>query len=243
VRPRIGISAYWRVASWGPWTDYPAAMVPQGYVEGVIGAGGVPLLVPPDPVYEEDASDVLDALDGLILVGGEDISPALYGHEPHVETDRPNERRDRAELGLLRGAVARDMPVLGICRGLQMLNVLYGGDLVQHVGEVTELAPHRARLGEFGRHEVAISGGQLRDLLGDHVTDVHSHHHQSLGTIGPGLVTTGTAHDGLVEAVEDPTKDFCVGVLWHPEEEPTTGGAPLFRALVEHARAYRLKQR
>jgi putative glutamine amidotransferase len=213
-------------------------MVPQGYVEGVIGAGGVPLLVPPDPAYADDPADVLDGLHGLILVGGEDISPLTYGAEPHPTTDPPNVRRDRAELGLLRGALDRDMPVLGICRGVQLLNILYGGDLVQHVADVTDPAPHRPQLGEFGRHDVTVSGGQLRELLGDRVERIHSHHHQALGTLGSGLVATGTADDGVVEAIEDPGRDFCVGVLWHPEEEPTAGGAPLFRALVEHARAY-----
>ncbi len=206
MRARIGISAYWRKASWGPWTDYPAAMVPQGYVEGVIAAGGVPLLVPPDPSYEADPGDVLDAMHGLILVGGEDISPLTYGHEPHPETDPPNVRRDRAELGLLRGAIERDMPVLGICRGFQLMNVLYGGDLVQHVADITDPAPHRARLGEFGRHDVTVTGGQLRTVLGERVERIHSHHHQALGTIGTGLVPTGTAEDGVIEAIEDPSK-------------------------------------
>jgi putative glutamine amidotransferase len=235
VTPRIGISAYWRPASWGPWTDHPACLVPQGYVEGVRAAGGVALLIPPDPGFEDDASSILDAVDGLILVGGEDIGSSTYGHDPHPTSDPPNVRRDRAELALLRGAIERDLPVLGICRGFQLLNVLYGGDLVQHVADHTDPAPHRPRLGEFGRHDVVVTGGRLRAIFGDRVESIHSHHHQGLGRVGDGLLVTASAHDGLVEAVEDPTKAFCLGVLWHPEEAPTGTGAPLFAALVAAA--------
>jgi putative glutamine amidotransferase len=239
TRPRIGISAYWRVASWGLWTAMPACMVPQGYVEGIRTANGVPLLIPPDPVPDpDDAAVILDVLDGLIFVGGEDIGPASYGAEPHPETDPPNERRDRAELALLRGALTRDLPVLGICRGFQLLNIVYGGDLVQHVADQVDPAPHRPALGTFGRHDVIVTGGKLHEIYGAHVRQIHSHHHQALGRIGHGLHATGHAPDGLIEAVEDAGKPFCLGVLWHPEEEPATGGAPLFRALVDHARAY-----
>jgi putative glutamine amidotransferase len=240
VRPRIGISAYWRGASWGPWTDMPACMVPQGYVEGVHAAGGVALLLPPDPDHaSDDAASVLEILDGLILVGGEDIGPANYGAEPHASTDPANVRRDRAELALTRGAIARDLPVLGVCRGFQLLNIAYGGDLQQHVGDVTDGAPHRPRLGEFGRHDVDISGGQLREILGDRAAEIHSHHHQGIDRVGDGLVVTATAPDGLVEGIEDPSKAFCLGVLWHPEEDPLGAGLPLFTALIEQARAYR----
>jgi putative glutamine amidotransferase len=239
VRPRIGISAYWREASWGPWTAMPACMVPQGYVEGVLAAGGLPLLVPPDPTFADDAGDVIDVLDGLILVGGEDIGPAHYGADAHPETDAPNMRRDTAELALARAAIAADLPVLGICRGFQLLNIAYGGDLVQHVADITDPAPHRPRLGEFGRHGVSVTGGRLREILGDEATDIHSHHHQSLGRVGDGLVVTATAPDGLIEGIEDPARSFCVGVLWHPEEDPRGAGAPLFRALVDEARAHR----
>jgi len=210
-------------------------MVPQGYVEGISAAGGSPLLVPPDPAYAADPSPVLDAIDGLVLVGGEDIGPELYGAERRAETDPANERRDATERALLEGAVARDLPVLGICRGVQMLNIVYGGDLIQHLADVTDLEPHRERLGAFGRHEVAVTGGHLRELVGEAVRDVHSHHHQGLGRIGQGLQITATAPDGQPEALEDPSQTFCVGVLWHPEEAPFGDGRPLFVALVEAA--------
>lgn len=240
MRPRIGISAYWRAASWGPWTDMPACMVPQGYVEGVHAAGGVALLLPPDPDHAgDDAASVLEVLDGLVLVGGEDIGPANYDSEPHPSTDPANVRRDQSELALARGAIARDMPVLGVCRGFQLLNIVYGGDLEQHVGDVTDPAPHRPRLGQFGRHDVEITGGHLREILGARAGEIHSHHHQGIGRLGDGLVATAVAPDGLVEGVEDPAKAFCLGVLWHPEEDPRGAGLPLFRALVEQARAYR----
>ena len=182
MRPRIGISAYWRAASWGPWTDMPACMVPQGYVEGVHAAGGVALLLPPDPDHAgDDAASVLEVLDGLVLVGGEDIGPANYDSEPHPSTDPANVRRDQSELALARGAIARDMPVLGVCRGFQLLNIVYGGDLEQHVGDVTDPAPHRPRLGQFGRHDVEITGGHLREILGARAGEIHSHHHQGIG--------------------------------------------------------------
>ena len=240
TRPRIGISAYWRGASWGPWTEMPACMVPQGYVEGVIAAGGLPLLIPPDPAYADDgAAEILDVLDGLILVGGEDIGSTNYGHEPHVTSDPPNVRRDTAELALARAAIARDMPVLGICRGFQVLNIAFGGDLDQHVGDSVDGAAHRPQLGTFGRHDVEIRGGKLRDILGDRATEMHSHHHQGLGRVGDGLVVTAVAPDGLVEGIEDPSRAFCLGVLWHPEEDPHGAGLPLFQALVEQARSYR----
>lgn len=240
VRPLIAISAYWRAASFGPWRDLPAALVPQGYVVGVQEAGGIALLVPPDEAVAADASPVLDRVDGLVLVGGDDIDPGQYGAESHPLTDPPNVRRDASELGLLRGAIERGMPVLGVCRGVQLLNVAYGGDLVQHLDDDYELAPHRPELGTFGRHPVAVDGGQLRDLVGDRVDAVHSHHHQGLGRVGEGLVVTARAEDGTVEALEDPALPFCVGVLWHPEEDPIGAGAPLFRGLVDRARAYAL---
>jgi putative glutamine amidotransferase len=237
MRPRIGISAYWRPASFGPWIDMLACMVPAGYADGVSAAGGVPLLIPPDPHIADDAEQVLRAVDGLVLVGGDDIDPSLYGVAPGPTTDPPNVRRDRAELALLRGALRRNMPVLGICRGAQLLNVAYGGDLVQEIGDMVDRAPHRPRLGAFGRHDVDVRGGLLQDLVGDRVAAVHSHHHQGLGRIGGGLVVTAVALDGTAEALEDPEKGFCLGVLWHPEEDPGGVGRRLFEALVQHARA------
>ncbi|HEY1367468.1 MAG TPA: gamma-glutamyl-gamma-aminobutyrate hydrolase family protein [Gaiellaceae bacterium] len=231
--PSIGICAYWRSVDFGAWTGYPVTLAPQGYVEGVRRAGGVPLLVPPIPELGDDPELALDRLDGLLLTGGEDVDPSVYGAEPHPATGPINEARDRAELALLRAALARDLPVLAVCRGMQLLNVAYGGDLVQHLEE----GPHQPEPGRWGRHPVQASAGRLLELAGAEPQSVPSYHHQALGRLGEGLVATAEAPDGLVEAVEDPSRGFCLGVMWHPDED-VAGGLHLFRGLVEAARAY-----
>ena len=237
-RPLIGITAYWRSVDFGHWRDFPVSLVPQGYVDGVAAAGGLPVLVPPLPEVAEEPALALDRLDGLVLVGGEDLDPATYGAETHPATGAANELRDRAELALLREALVRELPVLGICRGAQLLNVAYGGDLVQDLTELVDVESHLPRPGEWGRHAVRVTGGRLRELAGDEFPVVSSHHHQSFGRIGDGLVVTGEAPDGVAEALEDPARRFALGVLWHPEEHARDGGAPLFRGLVEAAREY-----
>jgi putative glutamine amidotransferase len=237
-RPLIGISAYWRSVDFGPWRGYPVTLAPQGYVEGVREAGGLPFLVPPIPELVGEPGLALDRLDGLVLAGGEDVDPAVYGAEPHPATGAPNPERDRAELALLREALARDLPVLGICRGAQLLNVAYGGDLVQDLAEVTDAGAHQPEPGIWGRHPIRATGGWLRELTGEGPAVVSSYHHQSLGRIGDALVVTGEAPDGVVEAIEDPARSFCLGVLWHPDEDALDGGLPLFRGLVDAARAY-----
>jgi putative glutamine amidotransferase len=235
-RPLIGISAYELAADFSHWRDVPSVLVPAGYPASVERAGGWPVVLPPNDL---DPADVLEALDGLVLVGGADINPSVYGHEPHPEALAFSDVRDRAELALLRGALARDMPLLGICRGMQLLNVAAGGDLHQHIPEITpEPMTHRGEPGTWARHEVTVEPGcRLRDMLGDRL-HVVSAHHQAPVTIGEELVVTAAAEDGTVEAIEHPGKRFAVGVLWHPEEDPD-GGAPLFQALVAEARAYR----
>jgi putative glutamine amidotransferase len=229
-RPRIGICAYRTHARWTHW-ELEATVIPQGYVEGVRLAGGVPILLPPTPDGADDPGEVLDGIDGLILTGGPDLDPALYGAELHDGTDEPTlERRvrDAFELALLRCARQRGLPVLGICRGLQLMNVERGGTLVQDLGEVDlDLAPHRPRLGTFGRHRVTTEAGTVTaGVLGASVDDIHSHHHQGIAEL---------AEDGSIEPVEDPAAPFCMAVLWHPEEAAGTSGAPLFRALVQAA--------
>jgi len=235
-RPRIGISTYQRPASFGAWRDVAACLVPRGYVDGVRAAGGVAILLPP---AADAAATYLDAIHGLVLVGGEDIDATRYGAAAHVTADAPNVERDASELALLRGALERDLPYLGICRGFQLLNVAFGGDLEQHLADRLPMEAHRAAVGVFGRHPVVLDGGHAARLLGRDVADVHSHHHQGLGRVGEGLVVTGRAPDGTVEAVEDPARPFCLGVLWHPEEAWSDTGAPLFAGVVEAARAYR----
>ena len=232
ARPLIGITTYVEEASWSHWRA-PAALIPFAYVRAVERAGGRALLVPPD---DDGVEETLDALDGLILSGGNDVDPAAYGAEPHAETGGVRPERDRAELALLEGALARDMPVLAVCRGSQLLNVARGGDLVQHLPEVVGDEKHRETPGVFSAHDVRVDPeSRLGTLVGDRAP-VQSHHHQGFGRVGGGLRETAWADDGTLEAVEDPSKRFALGVLWHPEEEED---AALFAALVAEARTYR----
>jgi putative glutamine amidotransferase len=232
-RPVIGITAYAEPSvRWGAW-DVPAAVVPMAYVRQVEAAGGRALLVPPS---EEGVEETLEVLDGILFSGGSDIDPIEYGDEPHPETNGVRPERDRAELALLTAALERDLPVLAVCRGSQVLNVARGGDLVQHLPDVVGDEKHKHTPGAFADHDVDVNAeSKLGSLLGERAP-VKSHHHQGFGRVGEGLVETAWAEDGTLEAVEDPAKRFAVGVLWHPEEGEDDA---LFRALVDEARAYR----
>jgi gamma-glutamyl-gamma-aminobutyrate hydrolase PuuD len=232
ARPVVGITTYVVPAKWSYW-ELEAALVPADYVRAVERAGGRPLLVPP---AEDGVAETLDAVDGLVFSGGADLDPALYGQEPHPETLGVGEQRDRAELALLEGALARDMPVLAICRGSQVLNVARGGDLVQHLPEVVGDEKHKHTPGTFADHDVSLEEGtRLADILGDRAP-VKSHHHQGFGRVGEGLRVAAHAEDGTIEAVEDPSHRFALGVLWHPEAGEDM---KLFEELVTAARAYR----
>jgi gamma-glutamyl-gamma-aminobutyrate hydrolase PuuD len=232
VRPVIGITSYAQPARWGAW-DLPAALIPLMYVDAVERAGGRPVVIPPS---DDGAGETLDLLDGVVFSGGADVDPASYGAQAHPLTDPPQERRDRGELALLGAALARDVPVLAICRGSQLLNVLRGGDLVQHLPDELGHTDHRETHGVFSDHEVTVGAEtRLGAVLGGSAT-VKSSHHQGLGRLGEGLVEAARATDGTVEALEDPTKRFAVGVLWHPEAGEDQR---LFDALVEEARRYR----
>jgi putative glutamine amidotransferase len=202
-------------------------------VRAVEQAGGRPLVVPP---VEDGVTETLDALHALIFSGGADLDPELYGSEAHAETDLPRRRRDQAELRLLEGALERDMPVLAICRGSQLLNVARGGDLIQHLPEIVGHERHKHEPGTFSDHAVSVaSDSRLNMLVGEH-TPVKSHHHQGFGRIGAGLREVAWAEDGVTEGLEDAAKRFALGVLWHPEEG---GDSALFEGLVEEARQYR----
>ena len=232
MRPLIGITSYAEEIRWGVWTE-DAALVPLAYVRAVEHAGGRPLVVPPSA---DGLEETLDALDGVIFSGGGDLDPELYGAEAHDATDAPRKERDAAELGLLKAALQRDMPVLAICRGSQLLNVARGGDLVQHLPESVGHEQHRHDPGSFSDHDVEVAAdSRLGGLLGDRAP-VKSHHHQGYGRIGSGLREVAWAEDGVVEGLEDGDKRFALGVLWHPEEGEDFA---LFKGLVEEARRYR----
>jgi putative glutamine amidotransferase len=202
-------------------------------VQAVEHAGGRPVLIPPS---EDGVEETLAAVDGLVFSGGSDLDPELYDVEPHEATSGVVPERDRAELVLLEAALARDMPVLAVCRGSQVLNIARGGDLVQHLPDVVGDDKHKHTPGSFADHDVTLEPGtRLAELLGDHAA-VKSHHHQGFGRVGQGLRVAAHAEDGTVEAVEDPSHRFALGVLWHPEAGEDR---KLFEELVGAAAEYR----
>jgi putative glutamine amidotransferase len=226
-RPLIGITSYLEEARWGVWCT-SAALIPTSYIRAVEQAGGRALVIPPN---REGAREVAEALNGLIISGGGDIKPMPGGEHPAIAD--VDELRDDAELALLDQALAREIPVLGICRGMQLLNVFAGGTLVPHVPDRVGHDGHKEDPGAFGSHRVRlISGSSLAALLGDEAS-VPSHHHQAVQRLGAGFVASAFAEDGLTEAIEDPQRSFCVGVQWHPEEGDDNS---LFVELVRRAR-------
>jgi gamma-glutamyl-gamma-aminobutyrate hydrolase PuuD len=232
MRPIIGISTYVQDARWGPW-ELPAALLPYAYVRSVELAGGRPLLVPP---LDEAVDETLGVLDGLVLSGGVDVDPQHYGAARHPETTRTQPERDRAELVLLEAALGRNLPVLAICRGMQLLNVAHGGSLHQHLPDLLGHNGHRETHGIFSEHEVRLRpGSRIAAYLGER-TRVYSSHHQGVEELGQGIEAVGWAEDGPIEAIEDPGRRFALGVLWHPEADEDTR---LFAALVAEARAHR----
>jgi putative glutamine amidotransferase len=234
-RPVIGITTYVEPASWAVWHNVPAALIPHAYVRQVAAAGGLPLLVPPLPegTSEADVKELLSRLDGLILAGGADVEPAQYGAEPHPSVQAPRRDRDGSELSLARASAGTDLPVLGICRGMQVMAVAAGGYLWQHLPDRVGNNSHAPAPGSYGNHEVRIDpGSRLGAILGERV-DVATYHHQGVGE-HPGLNATAWSDDGLLEAFEDNGAAFRLGVQWHPE----VGTDPrLFEALVEAATA------
>jgi putative glutamine amidotransferase len=234
--PVIGISAALEQARWGNW-DTLVLLSPRNYSLAVQRAGAVAVLLSPDEAVAAEPNLVLDRLDGLLLTGGADVNPESYGAEAHPETRPGRIERDRFEIALARAAVARDMPVLGVCRGMQILNVAFGGTLDQHI---PNLQIHRRTPGAFHDHQVALEPGSLAArVAGGERPRVKSHHHQGLATLGDRLEVTGSAvEDGLIEAIEVPGCRFALGVLWHPEEDEDPEGSHPVRALVDAARDY-----
>ncbi len=231
-RPTVGITAATERVSYGPWEEVPAVMSPVRYVRAVQRAGGRAILLPPDPEDARDPSGVLGLIDALLLTGGAgDLDPALYGQERHPKTGPVHEERDAYELALARAVLEGEVPTLGVCRGMQILNLAYGGTIEQHVPDAVGHEEHRHTPGTFADHEVRLEPGSLAALAaGTELTAVKSHHHQGIQEVGEGLRVTGwSTMDNIVEALEDPGRKFVLGVLWHPEEDEKS---QLIKALV-----------
>ncbi|WP_205697592.1 gamma-glutamyl-gamma-aminobutyrate hydrolase family protein [Conexibacter sp. SYSU D00693] len=237
--PVIGLCCPVERASWGLW-EVDAHLLPREYADAVQRAGGLALLLPPDPRALEEPDVWLDLVDGLLVPGGADVDPASYGATPHAQTRGTSPERDAFEEALLRRAIERDLPVLGICRGMQVLNVALGGTLLQHVPDVVGHPDHRRTPGTFegNDHEVVLRPGSLAArAAGEERHRALSHHHQAVDRLGEGLVVTGRAvGDDLVEAVELPGRRFVLGVQWHPEADEASR---LVAALVDEARGRR----
>jgi len=231
----IGVTAATEPARWGVWNQ-PADLAPTGYARSVQRAGGIAVLLPTDPTVTADPGPLLDRIDGLILAGGADVDPASYDAEPAPRTADTRPDRDEFEIALARAALERDLPLLGVCRGFQLVNVAAGGTLEQHLPDVLGHERHRTVPGQFDEHEVELeAGSRIAEICDSRLITVQSHHHQGLDRIADGLVLTGHAvPDGISEAWEIPGRDFALGVQWHPETDEEDSLIP---ALVEAARA------
>jgi putative glutamine amidotransferase len=235
-RPVIGITAYVERASWGHWVDVPGALVPHRYVRHVEDAGGIALVIPPRPDADEaTAREIVGRLDGVVLAGGVDVAPELYADERHASVQASRPDRDATELAIARATAEADLPVLGICRGMQVMAVAAGGGLEQHVPDRVGHHDHSPGRATYGSHPVrTVDGTRLSRTLGDEL-EVPTYHHQSVLT-HPGYEASAWAQDGTLEAMEDPDAAFRIAVQWHPE----VGTDPrLFLALVEAARLAR----
>jgi putative glutamine amidotransferase len=235
-RPLIGVTTYLEQSQTGVW-DVPASFLPKVYLDAVTNAGGIAILLPPQPVDDEIAIRVVNSLDGLVVAGGKDVDPARYGQLAHPTTDAPRLDRDAWEDALLKAAIDTELPFLAICRGLQMLNVALGGTLHQHLPEVVGDTRFSGDNGVFAANEVAVgSGGLVSKLLADTPTlTVQSYHHQGIDRVAPGLTVTAESN-GVVQAVELDAVPFGVAVQWHPEQSPED--LRLFEGLIEAARGH-----
>ena len=234
ARPLIGVCAAIERASFGVWSDEPATILPLSYSRAIHGAGGMMAMLPPDRRSSEDPGELLDRIDALVLGGGADIDPDSQGVEAHPETIGTNPDRDRFEIALALGALERGMPLLGVCRGMQVLNVACGGTLDQHIPDRLGHEIHRPAPGAWAEHEVRIEPDSLAaEAAGTERLTVKSHHHQGIDRIADKLTATAWATDDeTVEAIESGDGGFALGVLWHPEEDATDAIIP---ALISRA--------
>jgi putative glutamine amidotransferase len=235
--PLIGMVADRKSASYGAWVDIPTDALSHAYVAAIQEAGGAPILFPSLDVHVDDPERLIDLVDGLFLPGGRDLDAELYGSVAHPSNDQPLRVRDELEIALTRLARERDIPVLGACRGMQVLNVALGGTLEQHLGDRIDLTPHRDIYGEHTSHAVSIAPDTLlRSITHEAEFEISSHHHQGVDRLGEGLVASASAPDGVVEAIETTDGAFCLGVQWHPEERLDPEGIALIRAFIAAAR-------
>jgi putative glutamine amidotransferase len=233
--PLIGLTTYLEQARTGVW-DVPAAFLPKSYFEAVTRAGGIAVLLPPQPVTPEVARRVLAGLDGLIVTGGKDVEAARYGQEAHPENDEPRRDRDTWEDALLSAAIETELPFLGICRGAQVLNVVRGGTLHQHLPDLVGDDRYQRGGGKYSTVPITIDADTLvGDALGSSV-DAQVYHHQAIDRLGSDLTVTARSADGIIEAVELRTVPYGVGVQWHPEVD--TDDIRLFESLVDAARVH-----
>ncbi|WP_258803040.1 gamma-glutamyl-gamma-aminobutyrate hydrolase family protein [Pseudarthrobacter sp. NS4] len=235
VKPIIGLSTYLEQAGTAGCGTVSAAFLPETYLIPIIAAGGVPTLLPPQPVAAGVIEALVGRLDGLLIPGGWDVDPALYGQEAHAETDEPRPERDAWEQALIREALRQDVPLLCICRGEQLLNVTLGGTLHQHLPEVVGNGQYQ--LGGYAFNQIPVEvrpDSQLARLIGSDTQIVPVAHHQAVDKLGEGLVAAAWSEDQVVEAIEYPANSFALGIQWHPEELPEDFG--LFRGFIEAAR-------
>ena len=235
-KPVIGLTSYRQQAQTGVW-DVEASFLPAVYLDAVTKAGGIALVLPPQPADADAVAEVLDRIDGLIVTGGRDVQPERYGQQRHQQTDAATPYRDDWEDALLTAAIERELPFLGICRGLQVLNVNRGGTLLQHLPDVVGDDRYNKGSGTFATNHVTVEGGHVADMLGD-ALDVKSYHHQAVQDVGAGLRVTARSGDGIIQAIELDDVAFGVAVQWHPEEDAAED-ARLFEGLVAAARDYR----
>ncbi len=233
--PRIGLTTYREHASWGVWSE-PADLLPATYADAVQAAGGVPMLLPPGAHDLDTAQSALKGVHGLLLSGGADLDPARYGASRDANTGTARPDRDAWELALARVALDGGLPMLGVCRGMQVLNVELGGTLVQHLPEHVGSEAHSPTVGVHGRHRVRFADGSLLATLLGTSADVATYHHQAVETLGAGLAPTAWADDGVIEAAELPGDAWVVVVQWHPEVHDRD---PLFGAFVDACTAWR----